>query len=120
MDGEALLHVNFHQQAPDRVAMASMLRYEPQVAVPRLLEIFRHFGLRQTFFVPGWCVEAYPATVEQILAAGHELGHHGYLHMRPNMQSRDQEATIVKTTLIWPQRTRVADKTARFPYTPFE
>ena len=37
MDAEALLHVNFREQAPERVALASMLRYEPQVrAVYRL------------------------------------------------------------------------------------
>ncbi len=92
MDAEALLHVNFREKAPDRVALASMLRYEPHVAVPRILDIFRRFDLRQTFFIPGWCVETYPATVEQILVAGHELGHHGYLHKQPNMQSRDEEA----------------------------
>lgn len=92
MDAETLLHVNFRETAPDRVALASMLRYGPQVAVPRILEIFRRRGLKQTFFIPGWCAETYPATVERILADGHEIGHHGYLHKRPNLQSRDQEA----------------------------
>lgn len=92
MDAESLLHLNFRDTAPDRVAMASMLRYGPQVAVPRILEIFRHFDVRQTFFIPGWCAETYPRAVEQIVAAGHEIGHHGYLHKRPNQQSRDDEA----------------------------
>jgi peptidoglycan-N-acetylglucosamine deacetylase len=92
MDAESLIHVNFRDTAPDRVAQASMLRYGPQIAVPRILKIFRRYGLRQSFFIPGWCAEAYPAAVEQILAAGHEIGHHGYLHKRPNLQSRDEEA----------------------------
>lgn len=92
MDAETLLHVNFRETAPNRVAMSSMLRYDTEVAVPRLLEIFRRLDMRQTFFVPGWCAETYPATVGKIVAAGHEVGHHGYLHKRPNLQSRDEEA----------------------------
>lgn len=92
MDGESLLHVNFRETAPDRVALSTLLRYDTQVAVPRLLEIFRRYDLRQTFFVPGWCAETYPEAVEGIVAAGHEIGHHGYLHKRPNLQTRDQEA----------------------------
>lgn len=92
MDAETLLHVNFRDTAPDRVALSSMLRYGPQIAVPRILEILRRHELRQTFFIPGWCAETYPEAVERILAAGHEIGHHGYLHKRPNLQSRDEEA----------------------------
>ena len=42
------------------------------------------FGMRQTFFLPAWCMERYPASVEAILKDGHEIGHHGYLHERPN------------------------------------
>ena len=92
VDAESLLHLNFREAAPARVAMSSMLRYDVNVAVPRLLEIFKRYDLRQTFFVPGWCAETYPDMVEKIVAGGHEIGHHGYLHKRPNMQSRDEEA----------------------------
>ena len=92
VDAESLLHLNFREAAPARVAMSSMLRYDVNVAVPRLLEIFKRYDLRQTFFVPGWCAETYPAMVEKIVAGGHEIGHHGYLHKRPNLQSRDEEA----------------------------
>lgn len=91
MDAESLLHMYYRDTAPDRVALSSMLRYGPEVAVPRLLDLFARHGLTQTFFVPGWCVETYPATVERILKAGHEIGHHGYLHKRPNLQSREEE-----------------------------
>lgn len=92
MDAETLLHLNFRESAPNRVALSSLLRYDVKVAVPRLLALFRRYDMRQTFFVPGWCAETYPETVEKIVAAGHEIGHHGYLHKRPNQQSRDEEA----------------------------
>jgi peptidoglycan/xylan/chitin deacetylase (PgdA/CDA1 family) len=50
------------------------------VAVPRLLELLRSFDARATFFVPGHTVYAYPHLVEAIRDAGHELGHHGWIH----------------------------------------
>ena len=84
MDAESLMHLYFPDTAPNRVAMAAMLRYDAQVAVPRLLDLLARYGLRQTFFVPGWCIETYPKTIDAILAAGHELGHHGYMHEKLN------------------------------------
>lgn len=91
MDGETLLHRRFPEDAPDQVALAAQLRYGPEVAVPRLLAIFAKHEIRQTFFVPGWCVERYPAAIERILAAGHEIAHHGYAHTRPNLQTPEAE-----------------------------
>lgn len=54
--------------------------YGAQVGVPKILELLREEGLRATFFVPGWVAEHRTERVERILAAGHEVGHHGYLH----------------------------------------
>lgn len=96
MDAESLLHLNFRETAPTRVALSSMLRYGPEIAVPRILALFARHGLKQTFFVPGWCIETYPKTVEQILRQGHEIGHHGYLHARPNKQTRDEERSSLQ------------------------
>ncbi len=50
-----------------RINLSSGLRYGPRVAVPRIVEIWRHFGLRQTMYVPGWCIEAYPEAVESYM-----------------------------------------------------
>src|SRR5215470_17862001 len=36
MDAESLLHIYFRDTAHNRVAMASRLRYGPEVAVPRI------------------------------------------------------------------------------------
>lgn len=91
MDGETLVHRRFPENAPDQIALAAQFRYEPAVAMPRLLSIFAAHGIKQTFFVPGWCIERYPATIEGILEGGHEIGHHGYGHARPNTQSPEAE-----------------------------
>jgi peptidoglycan-N-acetylglucosamine deacetylase len=92
MDGESLLHIYQGDTAPNRVALTTMLRYGPEIGVPRLVEALRRVELRQTFFVPGWCVERYPRAIELILEGGHEVGHHSWIHENPNKLSRDEEA----------------------------
>jgi len=91
LDADSILHLRHHASADTRVAALSMLRYGPQVAMPRIVEIYRRFEMRQTFFLPAWCMERYPVAVEQILAGNHEVAHHGYLHEEPNTLAPDEE-----------------------------
>lgn len=91
MDADSILHLGYHDTADTRMALLSALRYGPEIAVPRLVALYREFGIRQTFFVPAWCVERYPRAVELILAGGHEIGHHGYIHEHPNELAPDEE-----------------------------
>ena len=100
LDAESLLHLNHREVAHSRIALSSALRYGPEVAIPRLVKILRHFGLQQTFFVPGWCLETYPRAIECLLEAGHELGHHGWLHERPNLLTADEEARVLDRALL--------------------
>jgi peptidoglycan-N-acetylglucosamine deacetylase len=92
MDADSILHLAHHTSADTRVAALSMLRYGPEVAVPRLVDLYAQFGMRQTFFLPAWCMEQYPAAVETILKGGHEIAHHGYLHEHPNALDPEQES----------------------------
>jgi peptidoglycan/xylan/chitin deacetylase (PgdA/CDA1 family) len=91
MDGESNLLQNFGASARGMIAARSLGRFEARAGVPRILSVLARHGLRQTFFVPGWCVEAYPRIIEQILEGGHEIGHHGYLHEDPNSLDDEQE-----------------------------
>lgn len=91
MDADSLVHVEHPNDSITRVSTISMLKYGPEVGIPRILESYRRFGLKQSFFIPGWCVETYPGTVEDIAADGHEVGFHGYIHEAPNALSRDEE-----------------------------
>jgi peptidoglycan/xylan/chitin deacetylase (PgdA/CDA1 family) len=97
MDADSILHLAHPDSADNRVMALSMLRYGPEVAIPRILAMYRRFGMKQTFFIPAWSMERYPAAVEAILTDGHEIGHHGYLHEHPNELSREDE-------LYWMQR----------------
>jgi polysaccharide deacetylase family protein (PEP-CTERM system associated) len=55
-------------------------RVEPTTRL--LLDLFDRSGARATFFVVGWIAERVPRLVEEIAAAGHQVGSHGYLHER--------------------------------------
>ena len=95
MDADSLIHIARPEDSHDRLYPISMGRYGPTVAVPRILETYRRLGISQSFFIPGWCIENYPATVDDILKAGHEIGHHGYLHEDP-VGSLDQKEWFEK------------------------
>ena len=49
------------------------------------------YGITSTFFVPGLTADRYPETVERILEAGHEVGHHSYAHFSPVDQTDDEQ-----------------------------
>lgn len=66
--------------ASARMSLATHQSYGPLVGVPRLLRLLARHDIRATFFVPGFTADCYPDTVRAIVDAGHEIGHHGYLH----------------------------------------
>jgi peptidoglycan/xylan/chitin deacetylase (PgdA/CDA1 family) len=89
-DADSVLHCRGLEAASDPLTV-SWLHYE-QVAVPKIVQMYDELGIKQTFFVPAWCIERYPDTYEPIVASGHEIGHHGYLHETPTDQTADGEA----------------------------
>ncbi len=83
MDADSLIHIAKPEDSQNRIYPISMGRYGPTVAIPRILETYRRLGLKQSFFIPGWCMETYPDAVEAMLKDGHEIGHHGWIHEDP-------------------------------------
>jgi peptidoglycan-N-acetylglucosamine deacetylase len=75
----------------NRPGVLSQGTYGAKVGVPRILELLGRHEVRATFFVPGRVAERHGDRVREIVAAGHELGHHGYTHTSPTMLSREQE-----------------------------
>ena len=55
-----------------------------------VLALFDEAGIKATFFILGWVAERYPALMQQIVAAGHEIANHGYDHARVFNLSPDQ------------------------------
>lgn len=67
--------------------------------VPRVLRLLEKYGLPATFFIPGDTCDRHPDEVRAIVAAGHEVGHHGYLHEPPNLLQPDEERQIMERGL---------------------
>lgn len=57
--------------------------------VDRILALFDGAGIKATFFTLGWIAERYPAMVQRIVGAGHEIASHGWDHTRVTTQAPD-------------------------------
>lgn len=79
----------------NRAGVMSHQAYGPLSGVPRLLDVLERNRICSTFFVPGYTAERYPKVVRDIVAAGHEIGHHGYMHETLNGVSREHEAAYL-------------------------
>jgi peptidoglycan/xylan/chitin deacetylase (PgdA/CDA1 family) len=65
------------------------------VGVRRILPLLDKYGAKATFFVPGHTALAFPSAVQAIVAAGHEIGHHGWVHENPVLLSPEEERTVL-------------------------
>ncbi len=94
IDAESAVLWNAPHNA-DRMSVMSHQAYGPLVGVPRLLALLDKHRIRSTFFVPGYTAHWYPAVIRDIVAAGHEIAHHGYLHEQPTSLSAEEEVRAV-------------------------
>ena len=78
-----------------RLTSLSQGRYGIRRGLPRILDLLDAHAIRATFFVPGYTAELYPQEIGEIRRSGHEIGHHGYLHERPDTLSPEQERTVI-------------------------
>lgn len=65
--------------------------YGAKVGAPLILGLLEKHDISATFFVSGKDAERHPQVVRDILAAGHEVGHHGYSHTSPTKLSEVEE-----------------------------
>ncbi|MET3292855.1 UNVERIFIED_CONTAM: peptidoglycan/xylan/chitin deacetylase (PgdA/CDA1 family) [Brevibacillus sp. OAP136] len=97
MDGETIwANGNKHYENGENFTRSlSIGTYGPVRSVPRILDLLDRHNLPATFFVPAWVAEKYPDQFLAIAEAGHELGHHGYLHERYVDLTPDQQLEII-------------------------
>ncbi|SRR5581483_3141311 len=78
-----------------RRTLMSQCEYGPRIGVPRLLGLLAHLQVPATFFVPAYIAENHPRMLEAIVAGGHEIGLHGYLHEKLAHLTEAQEEGIL-------------------------
>ncbi|HUY29224.1 MAG TPA: polysaccharide deacetylase [Candidatus Binataceae bacterium] len=66
-----------------------------RVGAVRILELLKNLQIPATWFVPGHSAETFPEIVERIVADGHEIGNHGYLHTHPK-SPEDEEQILLR------------------------
>src|SRR5262245_64556571 len=66
------------------------------VGAQRILALLKSFGIRATWFIPGFTIESHPGACEPVVRDGHEVAHHSWAHVPPAQQSRaEEEADLV-------------------------
>jgi peptidoglycan/xylan/chitin deacetylase (PgdA/CDA1 family) len=71
-----------------------------EVGTIRLLRLFKKFGLRTSWFIPGHSIETFPAQMQMVADAGHEIGAHGYLHENPVAMTPKQEEDVLERSVM--------------------
>jgi peptidoglycan-N-acetylglucosamine deacetylase len=67
------------------------------IGAQRVRALLKSYGLRTTWFVPGFTIESHPRACEAVVEDGHEIGHHSWAHIPPAQQSRaEEEADLVR------------------------
>jgi peptidoglycan/xylan/chitin deacetylase (PgdA/CDA1 family) len=99
IDGEVGFAASGIDHLENRPAVRSLTDYELAVGVPRILRWLDDLHISTTFFVPGRMAELYPQIVREVLAAGHEIGHHGHLHLKPDRISDEDQLSEIRRPL---------------------
>jgi len=64
--------------------------------IPQMLDYFKKYEARVTFFVTGRWAEKNPELLKQMSQAGHSIQNHGYQHIHFNQLSSEQGAAEIK------------------------
>ena len=69
--------------------------------LPRLLELLASEGVHATCFTTGQTAERFPAHIDKLVAAGHELACHGHTHKRFGaMDEREARAELARSSAV--------------------
>ncbi|MFC7066784.1 polysaccharide deacetylase family protein [Brucella rhizosphaerae] len=65
---------------PDRLATLEIRNFGPRTGLYRLIDLFKRYNVKASFYVPGLTAETNPEILPALIEAGHEVGLHGYFH----------------------------------------
>jgi len=79
--------------SPGRLAQGE---YGARVGVPRILDLLRRHDLRASFFVPGVIAQLHPDEQRRVVAEGHEIGMHGWIHEGTSELTESSERDLMR------------------------
>jgi peptidoglycan/xylan/chitin deacetylase (PgdA/CDA1 family) len=82
------------REAGESIGRLSQGQYGNRQAVPRILEILNSHDVKASFFVPAVTALLYPDEQRNVIAAGHEIGIHGWIHERNSVLPLEAERDL--------------------------
>jgi len=82
------------REAGESIGRLSQGQYGNRQGVPRILDILRRNDVKASFFVPAVTALLYPDEQRRVVAEGHEIGIHGWIHERNSALSPQEERDL--------------------------
>jgi peptidoglycan/xylan/chitin deacetylase (PgdA/CDA1 family) len=102
VDAESALVFRDPARADRSLAGMEERRFGVRTGIPRILRLLERYGLRGTFYVPGYTIEHHTAAIRSIRDAGHELGAHGNVHESLDTLTDEEETRVLEAQLeVW-------------------
>ncbi len=96
LDGETIPYMLDPPNATKRMALMSEFSYGPNVGMPHILDLLDLYEIKASFFSPARTLELHADLAREIVARGHDLGHHGFMHERPDGLSDEREEKVLR------------------------
>src|SRR5258708_13606094 len=80
------------EDSPDDISRGL---FAGEVGSPRLLNLFKKYGLQTTWFIPGHSAETFPIQMKGVPDAGHEIPLHRYTPENPTAMTREHAQSIL-------------------------
>jgi peptidoglycan/xylan/chitin deacetylase (PgdA/CDA1 family) len=70
-------------------------QYGNRVGVPRIIDLLDRYGIKASFYVPAVAALLYPDEQKRLVAEGHEIGIHGWIHELNSMLPYEAERDLM-------------------------
>ena len=81
------------REGGESIGRLSQGQYGNRAGIPRILALLKKYSIPATFYVPAVSAMLYPDEQRRVVAEGHEIGIHGWIHERnsvlPEVSERD-------------------------------